>query len=148
MRKVRALTGMPVVCKQKRVGRLIQAELSDDLRRLEGIWITGGVRGTRYIPAEALEMLGEAAVIADSAGRRKRLDAQPLFKRAVSTDGRRLGAITGASIDEVSLSVASLELSAGLWDDLLNGRQPVDRYTVNRETGDVIVDPAGDEREA
>ena len=37
MRKIRALIGMPVVVGNRRVGRVIQAELSEDLTRLDGL---------------------------------------------------------------------------------------------------------------
>ena len=147
MRRLRALTGMPVVCGSRRVGRLLRAELTEDLRQLEGVWISAGARGTRYIPAEALEMLGQVAVIAEDSGSRRRMRPKPLLMRAVSTDGRRMGAITGAEIDEVSFAVTALELSAGLWDDLLWGRRRVTRYTVNRDNGEVIVEPAEAETE-
>ena len=148
MRKLRALTGLPVVCRGRRIGRLAQAELSPDLRRMDGVWIGGGFGGMRFIPSESLEMLGAVSVIADSTGNRRRRRAQSLFRRAVSTDGERLGAITDAEIDEMSFAVTSLELSAGLWDDLRRGRRRVIRYTADPATGDVIVDPADDETEA
>ena len=148
MRTVRAMIGMPVICGHRRLGRLLQADLAADLKQLDGIWVSGAVLGTRYIPAERLEMIGEVAVMADGPGARRRLSVRPLFRRAVSTDGRRLGAITGAEIDELSFAVTALELSAGLWDDLFNRRSRVLRYTVNRATGEVIVDPAGQDKEA
>ena len=148
MRKVRAMIGLPVICGHRRLGRVMQADIAADLERLEGVWVGGGLLGTRYIPAEQLEMIGEVAVISDGPGMRRKLEGQPLFRRAVSTDGRRLGAITGAEIDEISFAVTALELSAGLWDDLSGRRRRVLRYTVNRETGVVIVDPAGQDKEA
>ena len=148
MRTVRGLVGMPVVVDGRKVGSMLQADISEDLRRLEGIWVGAGLRGARYIPSDSLELLGGSAIIADACGRRRRGRARPLFRRAVSTDGRRLGAITGAEIDGVSFLVTALELSAGLWDDLFTPRQRVTRFTMNRETGDVIVDPAGQEMEA
>ena len=147
MRTLRAMTGMPVVCCDRRIGYLLQAELSDDMMRLDGIWTGGGLRGTRYIPAECLEIVGRVAVIAESDGRRARLRPRPLLKRATSTDGRRLGAVTGARIDEVSLAVTALELSHGFWDDLVRGRCYVTRYTVNRDSGEVIIEPADDDGE-
>ena len=142
MRKLRSLIGMSVVCGSRRVGRLLRAELTEDLKQLAGIWVGAGLRGTRYIPAESLELIGRVAVMADVPGSRARMASKPLFARAVSTDGRRLGAITGAEIDEMTFAVSALELSAGLWDDLLRGRQRVTRYTVNRERGEVIIDSA------
>lgn len=145
MRRLRALTGMPVVLGGRRIGRVILGELSEDLTRLDGVWISAGLKGSRYIPSESLEMLGRVAVVADGAGRRRRMAARPLLMRAVSTDGRRLGAITGAEIDEISFAVTALELSAGVWDDLIQKRRRVTRYTVNRESGEVVIDTAGNE---
>lgn len=142
MRKLRSLTGMCVVCGRRRLGRLLQAELTDDLRQLSGIWVGAGLLGTRFIPAERLELLGRVAVLAEDGGRRARMRGGSLFRRAVSTDGRRVGAITGAEIDELSFAVVALELSAGLWDDIAHGRQAVTRYTVNPENGEVVIAPA------
>ena len=147
MRKLRSLTGMSVICGSRKIGRLLHAELTDDLRQLSGIWIGAGLWGTRFIPAERLEMLGQVAVIADDRGRRRPMRSRPLLKRAVSTDGRRLGAITGAEIDELSFSVCALELSAGLWDDLAHRRRRVTRYTVNPDNGEVVVEAAEPTRE-
>jgi len=147
MRKLRALTGLPVVCGHRRIGRLLRAELTEDLKQLSGIWVSAGIRGTRYIPAESLQWLGQVAVMVDDAGRRGHMPTGTLLKRAVSTDGRRVGAITGAEIDEVSFAVTALELSAGLWDDLLYRRQRIWGFTVNRDNGEVVVLPAEDERE-
>lgn len=137
MRKIRSLSGMPVICCRKRIGRLVQAELSGDLMRMEGIWVDCGIAGTRYIPSEQLSMIGERAVFADSRGRRKKCSARHIFCRAVSTDGRRLGAIVGAEVDEISFLVRALELTRGFWDDLYSGRCRVEDYSV--QGGQVIV---------
>ena len=147
VRKLRALVGMPVLCGSRRIGRVVQARLTDDLTRLEGLWVSGGLMGTRHIPAESLQLIGDVAVMADDAGTRCRGKAQPMMLRAVSTDGRRIGAVIGAEIDEVSFAVTSLELSEGLWDDLLRGRRRVCRYAVNRESGEVVIRAAIDGRE-
>ena len=86
MRKIRNLIGMPVICRRQKVGRLVQAELSPDLKRLDGIWVDSGLRGTRYIPAEHVGTIGQVAVLADNRGRRRRCNTEPLLYRAVSTD--------------------------------------------------------------
>ena len=147
VKTLRGLTGMPVVCQGKRVGRLIQAELSEDLTRLNGIWVGAGLRGTRWIPAEELQLLGQVAVLSDSRGARGHMTFAPLFRRATATDGERLGAVTGARIDEVSLRVTALELSRGVWDDLFSRRLMVQRFTANRETGEVVMDLPGQAKE-
>lgn len=145
MRKLKNLIGMPVVCRRRRIGRLVQAELSDDLKRLEGIWVESGLQGTRYIQAEQLSMIGKKAVMADDRGIRRRIDAKPLMRRAVSTDGMRIGAIVGAEIDELSFLVCALELSRGFWDDLQTGRRRILHYNV-QERQIVILDSAQDNR--
>lgn len=142
MHTARGMVGMPVVCREKKIGRMIRADVSDDLSHMEGIWLDAGLRGTRYVPAERVEMLGNASIIVDTPGVRKPMKAGALYRRAVSTDGRRLGAITNARIDELSFAVTALELSAGVWDDLFNQRSYFTRFTVNRETGEVIVEPS------
>ena len=139
MRTLRGLAGMPVVCGRRKIGLLLRGELTKDLRQLEGIWVSEGLKGTRYIPVEGLEILGQVAVLAEENGKRGKPLTKPLLMRAVSTDGQRLGAITGAEIDEVSFAVTALELSAGLWDDLLRGRQRVTRYTVNRDRDILLI---------
>ena len=139
MRKLRNLIGMPVLCQRQKLGRLVQVELSDDLIRLEGIWVDGGLKGTRYIPCEQLGMIGEVAVLADSRGARKRCTARPLLMRAVSTGGERVGAIVGAEVDELSFQVRALELTHGFWDDLSDGRTRVERYTAQPERSLVVV---------
>lgn len=147
MRKVRAMIGMPVICLNRKIGRMVQAEITEDMKQLSGIWVDAGLRGTRYIPSESLEMLGQVAIMADDCGKRKHLTSTRIFHRAVSTDGQRLGAITGAEVNELSFAVESLELSAGIWDDLFSSRQRIQRYTVNRENGEVIVEQAEEEVE-
>ena len=138
MRKIRTLIGMPVIVDQKRVGRVIQAELADDLSELTGIWVDTGLRGTRFMPSESLAILGQVAIMADDTGKRRRMKTSSLLRRAVGTDGSRLGAVTGAEINELSFRVEALELSQGLWEDLLYGRERIFRFTLSRENGDVI----------
>ena len=147
MKTLRSMTGMPVICRGRRIGRLMRAELSEDLTRLSGVWVGAGLKGTRWIDAESLQMLGQVAVLSDDCGRRRRMPTAPLFRRATATDGSRLGAVTGAQIDEVSLSVTALELSLGFWDDLRSGRVLARRYTANRETGEVVINLAGQAKE-
>lgn len=147
MRKIRNLIGMPVISGGRKVGRLLAADLSDDLKQLEGIWADCGFKGTRYIPSESLSMIGEMAVFTDNLGRRQRITSEPLLRRAVSTDGRRLGAIVGAEIDEVSFLVRALEMTNGFWDDLLSARRRVEAFSAEPAANEVIVLDSADHSE-
>jgi len=149
MRKLRNMIGMPVLCMRRKIGRLVQAELSDDLRRLEGIWVDCGLKGTRYIPADQLSMIGEMAVHADDHGRRKRCRAEALLLRACGTDGSRIGAAVGAEIDELSFLVTALEVTHGFWDDIYSGRSRTEHYTAQAGRSGVVIGNSAedDERE-
>lgn len=142
MKKIRSLVGLPIILNGKKIGRVVQCELSEDLTQLEGLWITAVFFGTRFIPREHLCVLGQVSVVTDTAGQRKKQGRRSLFRRAVGTDGSRVGAITGAEFDELSFRVAALELSCGLWDDLLYGRKRIDTFSMNQTTGDVVIDAA------
>ena len=147
MKTIRSMIGMPVVCNNRRVGRMVRAELENNLTRLKGIWVSAGFRGARWLPVESLQLIGRVAILSDSPGTRRRMRFAPLFRRATGTDGARLGAITGAEIDEMSFAVTALELSRGFWDDLMTRRLRVHHFTANRETGEIIIDPAELEKE-
>ena len=70
---LRSLNGLPVVCAGKRVGRVAQAALSGDLRRMDGLWVDTGLGGARFVPAEAIEVLGDVSVTVDAPGKREKL---------------------------------------------------------------------------
>lgn len=140
MRTLRTIIGLPVVVNSRRIGRVFQAELTEDYSRLKGLWVDAGLSGTRFIPSDSLALLGQVAVVADDRGERKRCRTAGILRRAVATDGRRSGAVTGAEIDEISFRVEALELSRGIWDDLSSGRQRICQFTLNPKTGDVIID--------
>lgn len=147
MRTLRALIGLPVIVHNRRIGRVVQTELSDDLKQFAGIWINAGFFGARFISADSIGTIGQIAIMADDSGKRKRCKSHSLFRRAIGTDGSRIGAITGAIIDELSFRIEALELSCGIWDDLLNGRKHIHEFTVNQKTGDVIINVAEIEKE-
>ena len=81
----------------------------------------------------------------DERGKRAQLPESFWPRRAISTDGARLGAITDALIDEDTLEIHMLELSRGLFDDFSSGRVRIGRFSV-RAGGEVVIDtPEGGE---
>jgi uncharacterized protein YrrD len=139
---MRSLRGMSVVVESRTVGRVIQVCLSGDLRRMDGIWVDAGLRGVRFIDAERVSVIGSRAIIADEMGERVRIKPNPLFLRAVSTAGRRLGAVVGAEIDEVSLTVTNLILSLGYLEDLARGEVRVGDYAYDADNRRVVIPEA------
>ncbi len=145
MKSVKAISGQPVILEGKRIGRVLQAELSEDLTVLTGLWADCGLKGTRYVHNEQIQLLGDVAVIVTDKGKRRRLSEDALFRRAVASDGRRLGAILDALIDEQTRKVEALLLSEGFLSDLMRGRRPVRQYTVQPGTGNVVLKSRTDE---
>lgn len=139
MKNARSILGMPVVKGGRKIGRVTGVDYNRSLRALAGVWVYCGVRGTRYIARTGLSMLGDVALLATQSGKRTHFDEPPLFRRALSTSGGRVGAITDALIDENTLEVPALELSLGYLDDFTGGRQRVWQFKVC-DNGDVIIE--------
>lgn len=140
MRSARSLLGLPVVCEGEAIGRVSQVRLNPSLTQAEGVYLHCPLGGSRYIECADLDLLGEAAVLSHSRGRRAKVPEKPPMRRAVGADGQRLGAITDVLLDEEDLAVCSLELSRGYLEDLTRGRTRVFRYSVC-PGGEILIDP-------
>lgn len=137
MKDMRNLVGLPVIYGGARIGRAASVELSEDLTQLSGLIVDCGIKGSRFIAADDVQLLGDVSIIAASMG--KRAPAQvPLRRRALSTDGAIQGAISSALIDEDTGKVDALLLSLGYIDDFLSGRRWIRQYVVQKDSGDVI----------
>ena len=139
MKTLRSILHLPVLCRGKQTGRVTQVRFSDDLMRMEGIWVDSGLRGTRFIPVENISRIGSIAVLVDDPGTRRRCTDLPLFRRALTTEGVRIGAIASAEVDETTFQVEALELTKGWLDDLLDSRLRVRRFTACPSGGAVII---------
>jgi uncharacterized protein YrrD len=126
---VKAFVGMPVILNGKRIGHVACLTLDEGLKCVTGLRIARGLRGNRYIPSSAVSLFGDVAVLVTEEGVRPGGERGLNLRRATTTDGQILGAITGALIDERTLSVAALELSSGWWEDLARGRRYVYGWT-------------------
>jgi uncharacterized protein YrrD len=126
---VKAFVGMPVILNGRRIGHVACLTLDEGLKSVTGLRIARGLRGNRFIPSSAVSLLGDVAVLVTDEGVRPGGERGLNLRRATTTDGQILGAITGALIDERTLSVAALELSSGWWEDLVRGRKYVYGWT-------------------
>ncbi len=140
MKSMFSVIGLPVISNGKKLGRVAEAALSDDLTRLTGIYAECGFKGSRFIPSGQMRLIGDVAILCDGEGYRARVQRVPWPKRAVTTDGRRLGAITGVMLDESTFAVVALQLSLGLIDDLLSGRKWISSFSVSPASGDIVLD--------
>lgn len=139
---MKALIGRPVLMNGEPIGHVTNVELDEALARMNALYVDGGFSGTRRIGRHAVRLLGEVSVLVDDFGKRARPKDNAL-RRARTSDGCRVGAVTGALLDEETLEVKALELSRGYFDDLFTGRQWVTRYAVNLASGDVLIESEG-----
>lgn len=143
MQTIKGAIGLPVLTDGARAGQILSVEPDEALRRIDAVYVIRRNMSVRRIDRRDIVQIGSRAVTAVSAGIPAKDRSAPLFRRAVSTDGRRLGAIVDAEFDE-SLSIVALWLSCGYPDDLLSGRLRITRYTVRSSDGCVLV-PSGEE---
>ena len=124
------MIGLPVVMDGHPTGYVMRGVLTDDGRALRGIVMRGGLRGVRWLPREQIALVGKISVIAQGKPRRMPKEADYRLFRVSDPDGMRLGIVTDALLNEDTLRVAALEISAGPIDDLTEGRWYAMNYAV------------------
>lgn len=139
MRNAKFLLGMPVVRSGRQLGRVSFVLHDEHLTSVSGLYLYCGLSGSRFIERAQLDLIGDVAILAHGSGRRMALSERPMLRRALSSDGRRIGAITDTVIDETTFEIEALELSRGYLDDLTGGRTRIRQFTVC-PNGDVIVE--------
>ena len=136
------LVGLTVVVGEKQDGHVLRGVLSRDGRRLRGLVVRGGLRGTRWLSGEDISVLGDVSVIARSKPGRCPKDSAFRLFRVTDTLGARLGVVTDALIDEKTLNVVALQVSSGPIDDLISGRWYATSFSITeagKTTGHVTV---------
>ena len=130
MTGLKKMTGLPVILNGKAIGSVMRGVLTEDGRGLRGIVVRGGLRGARWVPREQIALVGKISVIASGKAGRVPRDAGYRLFRVSDGDGMRLGIVTDALLQEETLRVAALEISAGPLDDLIDGRWYTTAYHV------------------
>jgi uncharacterized protein YrrD len=144
------LIGLPVVCGEKRLGRVSAVTLTRVGDRVAGLLVQSGLHGAKWIPTEAILCVGAISVLVKADGGGKQSAKPTRLGRVCDTSGMRLGCVTDARLDEQTLAVDALEITFGPLDDLFVGRRWVRSFTVHPESGDIVVPcermDAGEER--
>lgn len=130
------MIGMPVIMDGKAAGSVLRGVLTDDGRNLRGIVMRGGIRGARWLPREQISLIGELSVIASGKTGKVPKEAEYRLFRVSDAEGTRLGVVTDALLNEETMRVAALEISAGPLDDLMDGRWYATAFSV-RPSGDM-----------
>ena len=125
------MIGLPVIIEGKTAGNVMRGVLTEDGKCLRGLVMRGGIRGARWLPREQISLIGRFSVIAE--GKTSRLPRRADYRlfRVSDPEGTRLGVVTDALLNEETLRVMALEISAGPLDDLLDGRWYATAFTVH-----------------
>lgn len=146
---LKKMMGLPVMLNGKTAGSVLRGVLTEDGRSLRGIVVRGGLQGARWIPRQQITLVGQLSVIGTGRPRRLPRDADYRLFRVSDPEGARLGVVTDALMNETTLRVAALEISAGPLDDLIDGRWYATSFQVRPcgDTGHVTVPNAWEEVE-
>ncbi len=139
MTRMNRLIGLPVVCGEKKLGRVCAVMLTRDGGQLSGLMVQGGLRGARWVPAESIVCLGTLSILIAPGGSKKPEQHPFRLGRVCDTGGMRLGCVTDARLDEQTLAVEALEITFGPLDDLFVGRRWVQGFTIHPGSGDIVV---------
>lgn len=138
---MKKLIGLPVIFDGRQVGVVVRGVLQEDGKSLRGLVIRGGMRGSRWLDAKSIELMGKISVL--TSARPARLPKAANFRlfRVTDADGLRVGIVTDAMLDEATLGVTALEISSGPVDDLIDGRFYATRFDVKSmgDTGHVTI---------
>jgi len=148
MTGLKKMIGLPVIINGKAVGSVQRGVLTEDGRSLRGIIVRGGLRGAKWIGREHISLVGRLSVIASGKPERVPAAADYHLFRVSDMEGTRMGIVTDALLQEETLRVTALEISAGPVDDLMNGRWYATSFHVRKTgtTGHVTI-PRGKEEE-
>lgn len=143
IRNAKSLIGMPVIMDGRQIGRALDIGMDQTFKEVTGLYIDCGFRGSRFVPAKEIELIGDVVIFVRSLGKRSRVDGANQMRRALSSDGMRIGAICGALIGS-DMNIEALELSRGYIDDLIGGRQFVRQYTAGQNGREVVINEGND----
>jgi len=140
LRKARDVIGLSVFCKEtgKELGT-VHDLLVDEQFTVNGFLLdqAGWLKRGRYIPSEAVDVIGEDCLIVNDESAISFLDKQVPWnglytgriklkgKPVITKDGQQLGQLEDVFFREKTGTIIGYELSDGLIADLTNGRKTV-----------------------
>lgn len=134
------IVGLPAVCAGRMAGRVEQAVLTRDGRRLRGLIIRHGMGIARWAAEEDVLILGEVSVILRRTPVRPPRDADFALSAVTDSGGLLLGWVTDAYVDPDTRAVSALEVDLGPAETLRTGRLLARSFTV---TGGCTMIPCG-----
>lgn len=146
MKRRNDMIGLPVVqeLSGKIIGRVRDLDYTPGCRTISGLVVERtGLRRPVYINKDRIRIIGDHSIIVEqgeNVPESRRKNNTP-YTRAYLPDGREAGIITDYSLDPKTAAVTSLELSRGMFDDLIHGRQQISHFALMEFSQDIVVWP-------
>lgn len=124
------LIGMPVIWQDQNLGSVERGVTDAQARRLWGVIVRRGIGMARWIPSEAVMLIGNTCVLA-----RQRPESLPDelpedMNEVYLTSGEKAGHVTDGVLDGLTLRLRALEVSSGLFYQLMGSAAYAMRYHV------------------
>lgn len=124
------VVGLPAVCGDRLVGHVERAVLEEDGRQLRGLILRRGLGGARWAAREEIGLLGDVSVILKTRPGRPPRSTDFTLRAVKDESGLTLGRVTDVFVSPDTLAVTALEVSLGLVEELLRGRQLIRRWAI------------------
>ncbi|MBE5802357.1 MAG: hypothetical protein E7319_08730 [Clostridiales bacterium] len=135
------LVGLPVIWQGKQMGLVERGVPDTQANHLSGLVIRRGMRAAKWVPSQAVTMIGQQCVMVRGKPKRIPRDLPEPMKRVYLVDGQCVGEVTDAVVGADSLRVYALEISSGPLYRLMGQRMYAADYRVRQEklhTGEVV----------
>ena len=145
MVRLGSVTGLPVVCSGRMLGRVEQSILTPSGKSLRGMVIRKGMGGAKWLENDQILVIGGVSVLARGPAGKLPKDADFSLTSVKDASGLRLGRVTDVFLNPETRRVTALEVSLGLVEELRHGRSLIRDFVVQpvpREPGQVLV-PCG-----
>lgn len=142
------ILGLPVICQKtgKRLGIVENVQHDSDWGRITGIIVTGiGYESKNFaINLDRIQAIGHEAIMVrdDCIGdMEKRGQNHIIGKSVIGNHGQELGSISDIIFDSKNGQIEGYEISKGIIDDLIVGRNILSGDFLPYSDGDVVVIP-------
>ena len=145
MIRLGSVTGLPVVCAGRMLGRVEQAILTQSGKKLRGMVIRKGMGGAKWLDNAQIIVIGGVSVLVQGKPGRLPRDTDFALGSVKDVSGLRLGRVTDVFLNPETRCVTALEISPGPLEELRGGRSLVREFVVRptfQEPGQVLV-PCG-----
>lgn len=124
------LVGMPVIWQDQNLGSVERCVTDPQARRLRGVIIRRGIGMARWIPSEAVTLVGESCVLVRQKPESIPDELPEEMNEVYLTSGEKVGHVSDGVLDGLTLRLKALEVSSGLFYQLMGETAYVMRYHV------------------